>query len=104
MWTRTVPPSVLVKHGYTESDLPVGVILATCELVNCFKVIADEGASAVLDAGHAVSGNEYKFDDFSEGRFARELVNAHVLEEPILAKGKLNLWEYPFTEIAGQIN
>ncbi|KIV56204.1 ASCH domain-containing protein [Aneurinibacillus migulanus] len=94
--------SVLAKHGYTESNLPIGVILATCQLVDCFKVTRDFGESANLAGRYPVIGNEYRFGDYSEGRFAWELLNIQKLDEPIPAKGKLNLWEHPLTEMVGE--
>lgn len=99
--------SVLAKHGYDESNLPTGVILATCQLSNCFKVFADKGTSAALEVGRMVrivEGDEYQFGDYSEGRFAWELRDVNALYEPIPAKGKLNLWEHPLTEMVGENN
>jgi hypothetical protein len=86
--------SILAKHGYTESNLPIGVILATGKLLDCFKVIEDKGLSATLNVGITVSGNEYAFGDFSEGRFAWEIADVQALVEPIPAKGQLGLWNY----------
>jgi activating signal cointegrator 1 len=86
--------SVLAKHGYSEKNLPIGVILATCTLSDCFQVIEDKKTSAILDVGVTVSGNEYKFGDFSEGRFAWEVLNINILPAPIPAKGKLGIWNY----------
>lgn len=85
--------STLEKHGYSEKNLPVGVILATCNLSDCFKVTEDLGTGATLDDGHFVSGNEYMFGDFSEGRFAWKLTDVEMLKDPIPAKGQLGLWE-----------
>lgn len=93
--------SVLAKHGYDESNLPTGVILATCQLSNCFKVFADKGTSAALEAGRMVrivEGDEYEFGDYSQGRYAWELRDVNALVEPIPAKGQLSLWEHPLTE------
>lgn len=86
--------SILAKHGYTEKNLPVGMILATCQLVDCFKVVEDEGVQARLDTEYIVMGNEYEFGDYEEGRFAWQLDNVQALAEPIPAKGQLNLWNY----------
>jgi len=37
---------------------------------------------------------EQYLGDFSAGRFAWELVNAKVLDEPIYCKGKQRIWNY----------
>jgi activating signal cointegrator 1 len=86
--------SVLEKHGYSERNLPIGVILATCTLSDCFKVIANTGTSATLDDGNCVTGAEYFFGDFSEGRYAWEITKPEILPEIIPAKGRLGLWEH----------
>lgn len=86
----------LNKHGIVLfDDLPIGQILATCSLDECYEVINDKGNSAILGYGsHIVSGNEYHFGDFSEGRFGWELSNIKILKEPIPAKGQLGLWNF----------
>lgn len=84
--------SVLAKQGFSENNLPVGVILATCNLTDCLKVWKDIGTGAALDGWKSVSGNEYMFGDFSEGRFAWNLQDI-IQIEPIPAKGQLGLWE-----------
>jgi hypothetical protein len=94
--------STLAKHGYTELNLPTGVIIATCTLADCFQVTQDFGAFAELDSGYLIEESEYWFGDYSKGRFAWELLGVHALDEYIPAKGKLNLWEYPLAEMVGE--
>lgn len=86
----------LNKHGIVLfDDLPIGMILATARLEECFEVIKDEGNSAILGYGsYIVSGNEYHFGDFSEGRYAWKLSDVKMLKKPIPAKGQLGLWDY----------
>lgn len=84
--------SVLAKHGYTDKNLPTGVILATCKLSNCIKVANELVMTAYFNNGE---DNEYYFGDYSEGRYAWELQDVQALENPIYAKGQLSLWEYP---------
>ncbi|MCP1355449.1 ASCH domain-containing protein [Aneurinibacillus migulanus] len=93
----------LAKHGYDEKTLPTGVILATCRLVDCHQVIVDFGFSAKLEGGYRATDNEYLFGDYSQGRYAWRLRDVNVLTEPIPAKGKLNLWEHPLTEMVGEM-
>lgn len=92
--------SVLEKYGYTEKNLPTGVIIAKCELINCIKMkdwFADTSLKVVkvtLENGKVIAGNELEFGDFTQGRYAWILDNVELLEDPIPAKGKLSLWEY----------
>lgn len=81
--------SVLSKHGYTESNLPVGVIVAIGSLEECYEITHDG------NGGGWVSGNEYDFGDYTEGRFAWKLAGMTPLSHPIPVNGKLSLWEYP---------
>jgi activating signal cointegrator 1 len=88
--------SVLEKHGYTEKNLPVGVIIATCQLSNCFQVTDDFGHFAFLENGQTVKDNEYLFGDFSEDRFGWEITDVEILEKFIPAKGQLGLWNFHY--------
>jgi hypothetical protein len=86
--------SVLEKYGYTSTNLPTGVILAKCKLVDCLQVILNEDDRAVIELGKDfIQGNEYSFGDFSEGRFAWDLQDVEQIEH-IPAKGQLGLWKF----------
>ncbi|PLR83466.1 2-oxoglutarate dehydrogenase E1 [Bacillus canaveralius] len=89
--------SLLAKHGYTAKNLPIGVILATSHLSDCIKVILDTGASARLDDGRLVTGIEYYFGNFSEGRLAWEIQHIKKLDKYVPAKGQLGLWNHTIT-------
>jgi hypothetical protein len=69
--------------------LPMGAVLATCELVAVAK-IASFGYSC--DPGEP----EKSFGDYTPGRYAWYLYNVQALPEPIPAKGKLGLWEWDY--------
>lgn len=92
---------VLSDHGITlKSQLPTGMIIAKCELVDCIKM-SDWGIdtslrviSATLEDRQIVKGNELEFGDYAPGRYAWILDNIELLKEPIPAKGQLGLWEY----------
>ncbi|WP_410513266.1 ASCH domain-containing protein [Paenibacillus sp. BR2-3] len=84
--------SVLSKHGYTEDNLPVGVIIAAGLLEECYEITRSENGEGW------VSGKEYDFGDYTEGRFAWKLEGMTPLNHPIPAKGRLSLWEYPVNE------
>jgi len=80
--------SVLSKHGYSEHNLPLGAIIAIGSLEECYPITIGENARGW------VSGNEYDFGDYTEGRFAWKLTRMAPLNPPVPVSGKLNLWEY----------
>lgn len=86
--------SLLGKHGYTNQNLPTGMIIAVCNLENCLKVIENNETWAVLEDGRIVSGNDYILGDFPVGGYAWEVKDMRILDEFIPAKGQLGLWEY----------
>jgi activating signal cointegrator 1 len=81
--------------------LPLGAIVATCELVDCQMIgvlpdgtpvyMAYDEFPPVLDA---VQEPERSFGDYTPGRFAWLLGDIKALPEPIPAKGALGLWNY----------
>jgi len=86
---------VLQEHGITSyKDLPTGVVIATVELADCYKVEATLGYASVLSKGKTVNGLEVAFGDYTEGRYAWQLTSLQVLDKPVVAKGKLSLWEW----------
>ncbi|MFB4165009.1 2-oxoglutarate dehydrogenase E1 [Alteribacillus sp. JSM 102045] len=86
--------ALLGRHGYTKENLPTGMIIAVCKLINCLKVIENHETSAVLEDGRIVSGNDFFLGDFAVGGYAWEVQDMNMLDEYIPAKGKLGLWEY----------
>ncbi|MET4560779.1 hypothetical protein ABIA69_001923 [Lysinibacillus parviboronicapiens] len=87
--------STLAEHGIKSyKELPTGVVLATAELVDCYKVETTVGHVSVLSNVKVVEGLEVAFGDYTEGRYAWELTNVQVLAKPLEAKGQLSLWEW----------
>ncbi|MBM7694483.1 hypothetical protein JOC77_003944 [Peribacillus deserti] len=86
--------ALLYRHGYTEENLPTGMIIAVCELKNCFKVIENNGTWAILEDGRIVSDLDYFLGDFTVGNYAWEVQDMQMLNTFIPAKGKLGLWEH----------
>lgn len=85
---------ILAEHGITSwKQLPIGVVIATVELIDCHKVGLGVG-SVVCTSGPMIDGLEYEFGDYTEGRYAWQFSNLVVLSEPIPAKGQLSLWEW----------
>jgi len=67
-----------------------GCIISTCNLVDCLEMTPEfllNMKSPELDFGH-----------YEIGRFAWILEDVRRLPEPILAKGKLGLWEFDHPE------
>jgi hypothetical protein len=67
-------------------ELPRGVVIATCRLVDCVTISRE--FEAELDPGERAFGN------YESGRFAWILEDVKPLEGPIPAKGMLSLWEW----------
>lgn len=75
---------VLSDAGYNLfSLLPRGVIVATCVLRDCVPTSKFQGED-FLDSA---------FGDFTSGRFAWLLGDVKPLDEPIIARGALGLWD-----------
>lgn len=88
---------VLQLHGYTSENLPKGLIIAKCNLIDCIEIdlgTDPQNRRAYLKNGGRVQGNEYSFGDYTPGRYAWVLENIELLKQPIPAKGKLSLWEF----------
>jgi hypothetical protein len=89
--------------AFSSVDLPTGVILATCRLVDCMAMedsrefpfycfgfdINPSQSNAVLTEQERVFGH------YEMGRFAWMLEDIRPLEIPIPAKGALGLWDFP---------
>jgi hypothetical protein len=87
--------AALVDHGIIfKQDMPIGSIIAKCNLIDCLRITHEDGIEAQLENDFIVEANEYCFGDYSPGRFAWILDNVEPLKEPIPAKGKLSLWEF----------
>lgn len=69
-------------------QLPLGAIVATCELVDVL-------ATGTLILGEdAIARGEEGFGDFAAGRFAWQLRNVKRLETPLPCGGQLGLWDF----------
>lgn len=98
--------AVLAQHGYTPENLPAGAIVATCRLILTYRVVetGDEAALVIATTDRQfkpalrIVGNEWHFGDYRIGRFAWELADATPIA-PIVAKGRLGLWEYPLAAV-----
>jgi activating signal cointegrator 1 len=97
-------------------DLPLGVVIATCGLVDVLPIVAkpvkgqhcvapdDEGLMRVWHPtevsgvhGHhsdTTTEHEHEFGDYTPGRWAWVLADIERLKEPVPAHGALGLWEW----------
>ena len=78
--------TVLSKAGFDLKNLPLGKVVATCNLVDCIKMTPEFIES--------IKSPELDFGVYAVGRCAWILENVKPLDVPILAKGKLSLWEW----------
>lgn len=81
------------------SEFPLGVVVATCELISTHKVDEmdwTEGKRGWSKGNYfwEASDREKSFGDYSVGRYMWFLANVKVLDEPISAKGALGLWDW----------
>jgi activating signal cointegrator 1 len=82
--------------------LPLGAIVATCELVDCVPAWPDWASVEphfIGERGDQVwhvppAEPEWSFGNYSPGRFAWLLADIRALPEPIPCKGALGLWNY----------
>ena len=81
----------------TPTGLPMGAIVATCDLIGCVSTELYDSVHYRDEAWQVPPGNmsyEYSFGDYSPGRYAWLLANIKALPEPIPCKGALGLWNY----------
>ncbi len=74
--------------SYLKSDINPGYILCRCNLVEC--ILMDEDFINYIET----ETTEKDYGDYRLGRYAWELEVLEVLETPILAKGRLGIWNY----------
>jgi hypothetical protein len=81
-------------------DLPLGTIVATCELIGCGLITSAKTFVSVRPqlryncVGIPPEEPEFSFGDYTPGRYAWILANVKMLETPIPAKGALGLWNF----------
>ncbi|MEK4853862.1 2-oxoglutarate dehydrogenase E1 [Paenibacillus sp. FSL H7-0756] len=99
--------AALSRHGYTAENLPTGVVLATAQLKECWKIVrpnwqaktapvelnASDGRRQ-LWAGYLGDKKEFLFGNYDNGRYAWELADVKQLPAPIPAKGQQGLWNW----------
>ncbi len=80
-----------------------GCVIATAELADVWECIgADKKGDLMISKNRDtpdwensyLSDNEWWFGDFSKGRYAWQLANVKMLDEPIPAMGRQGLWSW----------
>lgn len=66
-------------------DLPLGVVVATCELVKVERI------TMFIELP---PDPEFQFGNYEVGRYLWHLANIKRLKEPVPARGALSLWEW----------
>ena len=81
--------AILSKVGLNADNLPLGKIVATCDLVDCIRMTPE-----FIDLVESAKGSEIDFGTYKVGRYAWILENVKPLEKPMPTKGALGLWEW----------
>lgn len=80
-----------------NEDLPLGCIVAICDLAAVIPTSADEGS--LFGVVNDFPESDLQFGDFSPGRFAWHFQNVRALEVPIPARGARSLWDWDETAL-----
>ncbi|MFV0353479.1 MAG: hypothetical protein ACK5JF_14430 [Oscillospiraceae bacterium] len=79
-------------------SLCYGAIIATGELMGCYKIGDSSKGSYLLDYPFApvsfADEKELMFGDWTPGRYAWEITNVKILDNPIPEKGAQRLWTW----------
>lgn len=81
---------------YTLEDLPLGCMVAVCQLVECEPILRPgwRYLDETIQPFTIPEEPERSFGDYTPGRYAWILANVQPLPRPIPAKGSLGLWEW----------
>lgn len=71
-------------EGFVEKDLPLGAIVAVCDLVDI---------SPTEDLRYNIDDFEHQFGDYGFNRFGWHLRNVTALATPVPCKGAQGLWK-----------
>lgn len=76
----------------SSQQLPLGCIVATCEIYDCLSTSSDDDAKKL--AAHPQSEDEANWGNYSENRFAWLLRNVKWLPTPIACMGRQGFFEW----------
>lgn len=81
--------------GPLEKQMPLGCVVATCNLVDVLPTVATGCLSGVFeDWPELNTENELAFGNYDPGRFGWVLEDVKRITVPVPAKGSLGLWEW----------
>ncbi len=93
--------SVLLVAGIGgASELPRGEMIATAKLLGCVRIVHPR--ALIAEAHRTLMGRDFEpltdqemaFGDYTPGRYAWVIGEVQMLEDPIVVKGALGLWEW----------
>lgn len=79
-----------VLNLLNKVNLNYGKIICKAELVDCIEM-----TESFIEEIKNNNKEEYLLGVYEKGRYAWILRNVQLLDRPIEANGKLNIWEYP---------
>jgi hypothetical protein len=91
------PPfnTVLLSAGiHFAHELPLGAVVATCRVAECFHIDSANPAPALAWFEAHAADNDREFGDYTLGRYMWLLDDIVALPEPSPARGLLGLWEW----------
>lgn len=90
--------SVLNLSGHPADALPLGAIIATCELIDCQPIVDGQTSFGCHTNDHdywyELTDQERAFGDYTPGRYAWIIADLRTLYIPIPAKGAQGLWNW----------
>ncbi len=92
-WANEIFRDPLAEADFGPGDLPLGAIVGTVEITGCYPSEA-AGSMGIYD--HT---REWRYGDYTPGRWFWTLANARMWDEPKSCRGALKIWIVPETII-----
>lgn len=95
---RHYAPFRTLRETVEHEFMPLGAIVAVCELVDCQPINRGQTIFGCHTEQHDylydLSNQERAFGDYTPGRYAWLLADIRPLDKPIEARGALGLWNW----------
>jgi hypothetical protein len=92
--------ALLDARIWATNDLPLGSVVAVCNLVGCWQVLKPGyrylGPEMEPPVKIPPDGPELDFGNYKPGRFVWILENIKPLDPPVPARGEQRLWDWPY--------
>lgn len=92
---------LVFEKEFYESSLPRGCVVATANLVECWKVVKHTQTAIILKQSNGVGEDKLPIDapylvfgDYSVGRYIWGFADVCMLPEPIPTRGMQGLWNW----------